>query len=494
MSSSIRNSPKLCCVFAVLVFVGAGCTPKQTADPRVAALVQSISERQLHDYAKELAAIGSRPGHNAPKTALTVRFIETELKNAGYQAVLTNAVGREKETRHCNIIAEVRGTRRPECIVELGAHYDTVPFSPGADDNGSGVVGVLTAARALATARCSKTIRFVFYCLEETAGAGSRTHVQNILENKEEQFGGAIVFEMIGCAVQEPNTQCAPIRIPFLIWPPSTGDFVAVVGNSRSAFIGTRYESSARAYEPDLHVYSLKHLGGWLKDAGRSDHASYWQDNLPAVMLTDTANFRNPNYHQPSDCIETLNIGFMTQVTRAAAATLLEWAETEPDDVEHPIPDQKDAGVLTFRHESVETLDPAPVPLQDPTVGLCTQGLTREAAGRQIATEYWNAAISGDNDRASKLWCGYPSGGAMHWHEQSRPQKVISIGKPYRQEGCFDDVPNLVIPSKIQFSNDRVLDQNLIVVFRDLGLDESCVIIGLWRGSQKSQNGQRGHH
>lgn len=483
MSTSMRNNSIPFCLLAGLIFVGVGCTPNETANPHVAAFVQSINERELQECSSALAAIGSRPGHNGPKTALTCRFIETELKKAGYQAISASPAGPEDEWRHVNIIAEIRGIRRPDCVVELGAHYDTVPFCPGADDNGSGVAGALAIARALSTARCAKTIRFVFYCLEEKAGAGSLAHVQHLLENKEEQFEGAIVFEMIGYAVEELNTQRTPIRLPLLIWPPRTGDFIAVVGNSRSAFIGARYERSVRAYEPELPVYSLKHLGGWLKDAARSDHASYWQSRLPALMLTDTANFRNPNYHQPSDRVDTLDFGFMAQVTRATAATLLEWAEIEPGEVENQIQGQGGANVLSFHRERVKAPDPGPVPLWDPSIGLSTKGLTREEACRRIAADYWSAAISGDDDLAARLWCGYPSGGTMHWHEQSRPQKIVSVGEPYRQEGCFDDVPNLVVPSRIQFSNGRVLDQNLIVVFRDVGLEASCVIIGLWRGS-----------
>jgi hypothetical protein len=465
-----------------LAFLCVGCSLNEAADPQVAGIVKSITEGELRGYCEALATIGSRPGNNAPKTDLTLQFIESELKDVGYRAISTRPVGQEVESTSFNIIAQMEGTRHPECVVELGAHYDTVPFSPGADDNGSGIAGVLATARALSKTRCAKTIRFVFYCHEEANGAGSLTHARNILEDREERFEGVIVFEMIGYAVQEPDTQRTPVRIPFLIWPPSTGDFIAVVGDGKSAFIGERYETSVRKYEPELEIYSLKRTGGLLRDAARSDHASYWQSGLPALMLTDTAEFRNPNYHQPSDRIETLDFGFMCRVTRTAAATLLEWAEVEPEPEEWI--DNADVGnPVTFYREPVQAPDPGPVPFHDTTVGLSTRGLTPEEACRRIATDYWNAAIRGDDDAARKLWCAFPAGGTMHWQEQFRPQSIVSIGTPHPQKGCFDGVPNLVVPSRIQFSNGRVINQNLIVLFRDLGMEATCVILGLWNES-----------
>ncbi len=270
-------------------------------------------------------------GRDNPKTDLTIRFIEETLRDAGYRTQSTKENGVSEDLLGYNLVAEIRGVRRPDFVLELGAHYDTVPFSPGADDNGSGVAGVLAIARALANTRCSKTIRFVFYCEEETSGAGSQTHVQNILGKKDESFEGVIVFESIGYAVNKSGTQKAPIRIPLILSPPRTGNFIAVVGNARSGFIGGRFERASGKYAPDLEFYSLNRLGGFLKDAARSDHASYWKSGLPGLMLTNNANPINPNYHQPSDRIETINYDFMPQVTRATAATMLEWAEMEPD-------------------------------------------------------------------------------------------------------------------------------------------------------------------
>lgn len=478
---TMRNGQVLAALVSSLTIWCSGCALDRPANPLVAATVETIAEHDLQRCSRALAEIGSRPGNNAPKTALTVQFIENELRNAGYRALSQRPDASAEAPGEFNVVAEIKGTRRPECVVELGSHYDTVPFSPGADDNGSGVAGTLAVARALANVRSAKTVRFIFYCREDMDGGGSRTHVRNVLHRTDERFEGAIIFEMIGYAVDAPNTQKTPIRIPFLLWPPSTGNFVAVVGNARSAFIGDRYERAARVYQPAPRVYSLRHLGGLLKDASRSDNASYWESNLPALMLTDTGNFRNPNYHEPSDRLGTLNHGFMCGVTRATAATLLEWAEVEAAATDRAGDDGHDGGLVRYR-EAVPPPKPGPVPLNNPTIGISIAGMTREQACRRIASDYWTAVIGGNDDIASSLWCAYPSGEAMHWHEQFRPQDVVNIGEPSRREGCFDDLPTLVIPSRIRFSNGRVLDQNLIVLFRDLGLTESCVIIGLWTG------------
>lgn len=479
--SSRKNKLLLACLFLSLAVVCVRCTWNRSPDPYAAGFVQSIGETELRGYSEALAAIGSRPENNQPKTDRTLRFIEETLKEAGYQPVGTRPAGSEEEPGNFNIVAEIRGTRRPESVVELGAHYDTVPFSPGADDNGSGVAGVLAVARALSPDQCAKTIRFVFYTAEEGGMAGSLVHARNIVDNHQEHFEGVIVFESIGYAVDEPGTQRTPIRIPLVVWPPRTGNFIAVVGNRKSTFIGKRFEQSAESCEPDLNLYSLKRMGGSLKDAARSDHASYWEYDLPALMLTDTANFRNPNYHQPSDGIDTLDFEFMTQVTRAAAATLFEWAEGETLGAGGREGGQQAGNALTFWREPCKRANGA-FPPMDASVGLPTNGISREEACREIVTRYWNAAIHGDDEVVSKLWCAWPSGGVMNWHEQSLPQKLLDVGESYRQEGCHFGTPTLVTPSRVQFSNGEVKVIKLIVIFRDLGMEESCVIVGIWNG------------
>ncbi|MCP4376968.1 MAG: M28 family peptidase, partial [bacterium] len=180
-------------------------------------------------------------------------------------------------------------------------------------------------------------IRFCLYDLEEVGLLGSREHVK-LLQDKadflarDEIFDGAIVLETIGYAVAEKDTQHSPIRIPLIADPPRTGNFILVVGNFKSAHLGRDFEWAARTYADNLPYYSLNCLGGFFKDAARSDHSSYWQAGLPAVMITDTANFRNPHYHRTSDTPETLNFTFLSRVVQATVGTLLNYAQPVDND------------------------------------------------------------------------------------------------------------------------------------------------------------------
>jgi hypothetical protein len=111
-----------------------------------------------------------------------------------------------------------------------------------------------------------------------------------------------------------------------LFSPPTTGNFIAVVGNFRSGGLGNRFERAAKDYVPALPYFSANRVGGLFRDALRSDHKPYWDEGYRAIMLTDTANFRNPHYHRASDTPDTLNFTFLRRVTQAVAATLLSWS------------------------------------------------------------------------------------------------------------------------------------------------------------------------
>jgi len=221
-----------------------------------------------------------------------------------------------------NIIAEHSGSKAHAAILELGAHYDTVATSPGADDNASGVAAVLEVARVLSQVTMKPTVRFCFFAREEDGRDGSRYHVQQV-QDRNESLDGAIILEMVGYATERPETQRTPARIPWLFSPPTTGNFVAVVGNLRSGGLGKRFENALTVYVPALPYFSAKRVGGFFRDALRSDHKPYWDNGYRAIMLTDTANFRNPHYHRPTDTTDTLNFDFLQQVTQATAATLL---------------------------------------------------------------------------------------------------------------------------------------------------------------------------
>ena len=212
----------------------------------------------------------------------------------------------------------------------VAAHYDTVPGSPGADDNASSLAVMLEAACSLREVTLSRDLRFIAFCLEEENLLGSLAYASWLRESDQE-IGGAIVLECVGYARTAEGSQRKPPGVPIAV--PSVGDFLAIVGNQASSALVAAVEGAAKERVPDLKTVSLVVPGNGelLPDTRRSDHAAFWHYGYPAVMLTDTADFRNPHYHQPTDTLDTLDLGFMDKVARAvtAAAIQLAGAETE---------------------------------------------------------------------------------------------------------------------------------------------------------------------
>lgn len=320
---TLRTWPTLM-LLVLFTLAGCGVTPLAPVQERV----DEISVTSVRRALEELVALGPRYAGDSIKTEFALSFITERLESYGYEVRFEPGEFTIDDVPQVNVIAELRGSEEPNVICEIGAHYDTVEGSPGADDNGSGVIGVLEVARVLAGAPVARTIRFCFFSAEETGLDGSRAHVEQALERTDESIDGILVLEMIGYATDEENSQDAPIRVPVIASLPYTGDFICVVGNFSSGGIGNIFEACADAYTPELPYYSANRIGGFFADAARSDHSPYWEAGLRGIMLTDTANFRNPHYHRESDTVDKINFDFMTAVTRAAAATMLHWAGT----------------------------------------------------------------------------------------------------------------------------------------------------------------------
>jgi hypothetical protein len=296
---------------------GAGCTDG-SRQQTIADAVNQIQKSQLRNHVEALTEPGPRSVNDRQATNHAVHYIKSLLLEYGYQPIEEPLGG------DINIIAEHPGVEEPSRILELGAHYDTVDGSPGADDNASGVAAILEIARVLSSVETKRTVRFCFFAREEHGRDGSNYHVRQI-EKRDETLDGAIIFEMIGYATDQPDSQATPVRIPIFFSPPTTGNFIAVIGNFRSGGLGNRFERAANHYVPALPYFSANRLGGFFKDALRSDHKPYWDNGYRAIMLTDTANFRNPHYHKASDVPDTLNFDFLQRVAQTVSATLLTW-------------------------------------------------------------------------------------------------------------------------------------------------------------------------
>jgi Zn-dependent M28 family amino/carboxypeptidase len=208
--------------------------------------------------------------------------------------------------------------------VLVGAHYDTVRGTPGADDNASGVAGMLEVARLLRDADLAAPVEYVAFNLEElqryTYRVGSRRHAA-AARRAGVRYAGALVLEMLGYVAR--GKPSAPAVLFWKRLPPEA-TFIAATGDWRSRDLLRVFEQAARLAAPSLPVVTFRTpLRGWLVPHTRlSDNASFWDAGYPALMITDTAFLRNPHYHRRSDTAETLEYDFMARVVDAVVATV----------------------------------------------------------------------------------------------------------------------------------------------------------------------------
>lgn len=286
-----------------------------------------------HKFQAHLEAlVGNRHPHSAPaKLRQTETYLTEQFRQLGLKVTFHpfKALGRT----YRNVIASLpvshssaslrSGERKSRPPLVIAAHYDTVPHSPGADDNASGLAVMLEAARSLVKVSLSGEVRFIAFCLEEENLLGSLAYAAHLRETG--QFlTGAIVLECVGFTSSREGSQQKPPGVSIAV--PTTGDFLAIVGNTASSKLVTGFEAAARKHVPDLKTIPLVVTGKGekLPDTGRSDHAAFWHYGYPAIMLTDTANFRNPHYHKPTDTIDTLDFTFMAHVSNAVTAAVIE--------------------------------------------------------------------------------------------------------------------------------------------------------------------------
>jgi hypothetical protein len=220
--------------------------------------------------------------------------------------------------RFRNVVALPRGAAgRPLTLV--AAHYDSVPGSPGADDNASGLAAMLECARALAGAGAAAAVGFVAFNAEEDGLLGSREFVAEGLRELPGPLRVAHVLEMVGFRGPPGHEQ----RLP-LPWVPRglrSPDFIGLLARGPSNECVDR--AVARARPGGLRVAAAKTWGPLerlLPDLTRSDHFAFWSAGAPATLWTDLGNFRNPHYHRPSDTPDTLDYAFLREVTALLTA------------------------------------------------------------------------------------------------------------------------------------------------------------------------------
>lgn len=215
------------------------------------------------------------------------------------------------------------GTENKKRVI-VGAHYDVCGNQEGADDNASGVVGLLELSRLLKGQKLNQRIDLVAYTLEEppyfrTEYMGSYIHAKSLVDNKAEVYG-MISLEMIGYFSDDKKSQSYPLGLLSFFYG-NKGNYITLVKKFGAGQFTRKF---CRKYKSTKAITTKKFSGPpALAGIDFSDHLNYWKFGFSALMLTDTSFFRNKNYHEPTDTMETLDIKRMAKVIDGAFNTLL---------------------------------------------------------------------------------------------------------------------------------------------------------------------------
>ncbi len=293
-----------------------------------------VDQARLLDHVDNVSQPRATPAQKPP-----VRdYITQQLVSYGLSPIIQrydHPQTGQSATGGVNIVTELAGSDPSAGAIILGAHYDTHVGSPGADDNGSAIATLLEAARLFSAASDDSTLPFpaslkiVFFDQEEQQPDGSGllgSLAFTKLSNNVTNVKGAVILDMIGYACRIPGCQQYPERLP-LQTVPETGEFLAVLGLSdHTELIGAFVGSAQTNWPLVLSLPIPKATLRFFPDLLRSDHAPFWEKDIPAVFVTDTANFRNPNYHRETDMPETLDPTFLSgsaqHVVNAVAALI----------------------------------------------------------------------------------------------------------------------------------------------------------------------------
>jgi len=279
-----------------------------------------VNNLEKHVY-KLSHKIGERSVFKYDKLQLAAEYISEQFKHFGYKVEFQGYEVYGKEVK--NIIAVKKSKSNSNENIILGAHYDTC-FNPGADDNASGVAGLLELARYFADIDTPINIQFVAFVNEEppffkTEDMGSRVFVHRLKESQN-NIKAAIILEMIGVYSDKPFSQNYPLF--FGLFYPNKANFIGIVSNFKSAWLAKSVRSSFKKNSkfPVENVVTVEFIPG----VDFSDHWSFWMENYPAIMITDTGFYRYPNYHKHSDTYEKLSYKNMAEVVDGLKEALVE--------------------------------------------------------------------------------------------------------------------------------------------------------------------------
>jgi hypothetical protein len=274
--------------------------------------MEAVPESKLRAWVERI----SLPRHallQAEANRECARWITEQFQELGYRVEIQGPYG--------NVVA-LPQTTAPEMTV-VGAHYDTVSQTPGADDNASAVAAMLGCAEVMAKFAPHEPVCYVAFNSEEDGMLGSANFVKAFLEEVELKVSQAHILEMVGYCSNAPGSQSLPTSLPIQL--PDRGDFLGLLANKPSGELMDSILLTGKTYLPSFSVMGLEVVAGAesvFPVLGRSDHLPFWQNNIPAVMWTDTAEFRNPHYHRETDTPDTLDYAFLRKVTQLLVADI----------------------------------------------------------------------------------------------------------------------------------------------------------------------------
>ncbi|NVN93192.1 MAG: M20/M25/M40 family metallo-hydrolase [Desulfuromonadales bacterium] len=271
-----------------------------------------LVERLKGQVAMLAGTIGERNTKQYHQLQQSAAYISEQLRGMGYAIRQEPYLADGKQV--VNIEAELKGTLQPDQIVVVGTHYDSPLGSPGANDNASGVAALLELARRFKDAQPGRTLRFVAFVNEEqpffkTELMGSRVYATGC-KKRGDKIVAMLSLETIGYYSDAPKSQQYPA--PFSLLYPDTGNFIAFVGNLKSRSLVRTSIKTFRETTP----FPSEGLAApeFIEGVGWSDQWAFWQEGYPGFMITDTAPFRYPHYHQASDTPDKLDYGRMARV------------------------------------------------------------------------------------------------------------------------------------------------------------------------------------
>ena len=282
----------------------------------------AVDKTALSAVVEELTGIAPpRNYRNTPSLDQAAGYISAQFAARGYApAAQKFSIGPRE---YQNILVSYGPPAAPRFV--LGAHYDVCEEQPGADDNASGIAGLLAVAGLFQkhAPQLAYRVDFAAYTLEEppvfrSESMGSYIHARSLHDAGVDVMGMACL-EMIGYYTDAPKSQAYPLSLMKLFYP-TRGDFIGVVGNISSSRLVSHFKGALTLTAVKVESLTAPAI---LPGVDFPDHLNFWKFGNPAVMITDTAFYRNPHYHAASDTIETLDFAKMAEVVKGLYYALI---------------------------------------------------------------------------------------------------------------------------------------------------------------------------